>query len=1173
MRHHPAVSTVALSWLTKSPACARGEFRARGGRGDIPLRLVQFSLMALAICVGGCADSSPKVAKNDEAMKRALKEGTRIDIAAREYFYPKRIVDYFDGMDVVSTREGTPDQLFKLRSQGEAQAGTAQPEKPTPGIPIQASVNAPDLNESETLGRNTWMIWCAGNEGFWDWLATDSLGFIDLLKLANSQKRNERFHDGGLINEPHMDQAREPPPGEFGLWLDRPQDPRHREWRRAYVTETFKKIAEGKHKSQIGLKVRDRYGDENGRDLFVGDPNEVTHAGYDSPSSYMSGHDPSGKRSYDDTTEGESNYGRYDDELPPPDIYGLSSGIVGLRLFPNPYFDKEAQARWDARRYYTDTSYSSDPNLVRPYRVGVSCAYCHASFHPLNPPQSVNHPEWSNISGSIGAQYLRIRMAFGNLLTKDQFVYHLLDSQPPGTIDTSLIASDNINNPNTMNAVFNLPQRALLSFRNPRESLADSSAGLPSLWRHPELNPPADAVDAIPEAWRTVFENHGLGKEIADSNNKLRRTPRILLDGSDSIGAWGALARVYLNIGSYWEQWNEIQQPVIGFTPQRPFRLKDCETHSVYWNATKLRVGGLRDYFLKVTPPMPLLSTPDGHDRIRPIEKAELETAAVAEKTEVKTIEARERGRRIDVSKLAKGREVFARNCIVCHSSIQPESSAVTLTLPPEKPGENEAKTETADTKEARLKRRSEYEAEYAALIVRRLSVRNADAKEGEFWEHDPGQWLRDPEYIQWATAIVEDPAFWKWNYLSTDYRIPINVVGTNSARAMATNGLTGHMWEDFSSDSYRSLPSPGPITYFNPYLGPKGMDSTFTPRHKTALGVPAGGGGPGYYRVPSLVSIWATAPFLHNNSLGLFNNDPSVNGRLDAFDDAIHKLLWPEKRLESSSYNGATPERLKQDHGLIWRTSNVSHLTLEAKRVPYFLKQVPFFGALSAKYSWLYGIAPLWLPTVMLLAGALLILLLSNSRLRYGWGYGVLATAIVLLLVFVVSDYFPACPVLGQFRQVQPRWFPVATLVGLGITLLLPLSATCRRYVGYLSVIAALLIGTIVYFDAGKLGDLSLGPIPKGTPVNLLANFNSEADRGQQSASLKQAVAGLAEIKTRHLGDDEAKRVLKEKVAPALMDVNKCPDFVMDKGHYFDWFHLMTDDDKHALIELLKTF
>jgi len=59
---------------------------------------------------------------------------------------------------------------------------------------------------------------------------------------------------------------------------------------------------------------------------------------------------------------------------------------------------------------------------------------------------------------------------------------------------------------------------------------------------------------------------------VKESNENPRNVPRILLDGSDSIGAVGALARVYLNIGSYWEQWNELHQVVIGFTPQQPFR-------------------------------------------------------------------------------------------------------------------------------------------------------------------------------------------------------------------------------------------------------------------------------------------------------------------------------------------------------------------------------------------------------------------------------------------------------------------------------------------------------------------------------------------------------------------------------------------------------------------------
>src|SRR5258708_19154463 len=51
------------------------------------------------------------------------------------------------------------------------------------------------------------------------------------------------------------------------------------------------------------------------------------------------------------------------------------------------------------------------------------------------------------------------------------------------------------------------------------------------------------------------------------------------------------------------------------------------------------------------------------------------------------------------------------------------------------------------------------------------------------------------------------------------------------------------------------------------------------------------------YYRTPTLVSIWATAPYLHNTSVGLYNGDPSVAGRMAAYEDGMTKLLWPERR------------------------------------------------------------------------------------------------------------------------------------------------------------------------------------------------------------------------------------------------------------------------------------
>ena len=41
-------------------------------------------------------------------------------------------------------------------------------------------------------------------------------------------------------------------------------------------------------------------------------------------------------------------------------------------------------------------------------------------------------------------------------------------------------------------------------------------------------------------------------------------TPRVLKDGSDSVGALGALNRVFLNIGLFSEEWLRHFNPVLG---------------------------------------------------------------------------------------------------------------------------------------------------------------------------------------------------------------------------------------------------------------------------------------------------------------------------------------------------------------------------------------------------------------------------------------------------------------------------------------------------------------------------------------------------------------------------------------------------------------------------------
>jgi mono/diheme cytochrome c family protein len=98
---------------------------------------------------------------------------------------------------------------------------------------------------------------------------------------------------------------------------------------------------------------------------------------------------------------------------------------------------------------------------------------------------------------------------------------------------------------------------------------------------------------------------------------------------------------------------------------------------------------------------------------------------------------------------------------------------------------------------------------------------------------------------------------------LSDDLIHPAAEIGTNSCRSKTTNWEAGHIWAAFSSDQYKARPT----------------------------------GGPGFYRDVPLIGVWATAPFFHNNRLGVYNGDPSVGGRVAAYEEAMYELLNPLSR------------------------------------------------------------------------------------------------------------------------------------------------------------------------------------------------------------------------------------------------------------------------------------
>ena len=149
---------------------------------------------------------------------------------------------------------------------------------------------------------------------------------------------------------------------------------------------------------------------------------------------------------------------------------------------------------------------------------------------------------------------------------------------------------------------------------------------------------------------------------------------------------------------------------------------------------------------------------------------------------------------------------------------------------------------------------------------------------------------------VQWFREAVMRPDFLEQNFLSDDKRYPVTRIGTNIARAVASNATAGQIWDNFSSSTYKSQPPVGRIS---------GLYNPRKPSEPLSYVVP--GGGRGYYRTASLTSIWATAPYLHNNSVGIFVKDPSVRGRMIAFNDAIQKMLWPERRLGVQSIGVTT--------------------------------------------------------------------------------------------------------------------------------------------------------------------------------------------------------------------------------------------------------------------------
>jgi hypothetical protein len=587
----------------------------------------------------------------------------------------------------------------------------------------------------------------------------------------------------------------------------------------------------------------------------------------------------------------------------------------------------------------------------------MSCGFCHVGPNPIKPPADPENPKWENLASNVGAQYFWVDRIFAWKKDRSNYMFQLLRTSRPGALDTSLVSTDYINNPRTMNAVYLLGPRLEAAKKWGKETLAGGSLDNSQFSDYVKEGP----LTAFFQKPDTVW------------------TPRVLKDGSDSVGALGALNRVYLNIGLFSEEWLRHFNPLVGGKPISPIEIAVARKNSTYWLATEAQTPSMALFFLRTAVPHRLKDAPGG--------------AAYLTK---------------DQALLRRGKIVFAERCARCHSSKLPEPVV----------GVDNGGCAGAG---------------YLACWNR-------------YWE-----WTKTDEFKQKMRQIVLADGFLDDNYLSNELRVPVTLLETNACSPLATNAIAGNIWDNFSSQSYKDLPSVGTITVHDPFTG--------QPR---PYQMPAGGRG--YARPASLVSVWSTAPFLQNNAIGTFKESPSVETRMQVFQESIEKLLWPERRPKDPVLGDKVPGRID-------RTDERSEIRIAAGYLPGELR--PLLGPLNRYASWLFG-----------------------------------------------------------------------------------------------------------------AGGIRIGPIPPGTPVNLIANVDlmpDGADLAGRAAHVKKLLPVLHELvgALKKVGDkssdDELRRAFAP-VAPKLLEMSKCPDFVVDRGHYFGTSAFkeepgLSDEDKRALIELLKTF
>ena len=512
--------------------------------------------------------------------------------------------------------------------------------------------------------------------------------------------------------------------------------------------------------------------------------------------------------------------------MPVGSYYGYADRHRRPAAVPQSRLRRARRARTGTpKRYYNDPAYY---NSERRWSGRIASA-CRAASAMSARTRRSRRPTPRTRSGRTSAR-TSARSTSGSTASSTgdadppTFVFQLFHTSRPGSLDTSLVSTDNINNPRTMNAVYNLGAAARAG-----EALGQGDARRRRLEQQAvqRFRAATDPLAQFFEAPDTVW------------------TPRVLKDGSDSVGALGALNRVYINIGLFSEEW------------------------LLHFNAL---VGGKRD------------------------------------------LADRDRGRAEELGLLAGHRAADAG-----HGAVLPQDAPQPHQL------------------QGRAGRRAAYLTDDAAALTRGKVVFAETLRPLPFEQAAaPPVRPRPRRGLRTGTRTISQcwNSYWAW---TQDRRVQdadarrscwptISSTTTSSRPSCACRSRCcrptpavrwrptrsrGNIWDNFSSESYKDLPSVGDDhASDHPVTGDAGAD---VPDCRPAAAATRG-------RLARQRLVHRSVP-AEQHGRRVSNASPSVEARMRSFQDSIEKMLWPE--------NGAIATRCSPRRG--WRAPTRSSRSTES--------------------------------------------------------------------------------------------------------------------------------------------------------------------------------------------------------------------------------------------------